>query len=372
MSRRIGILGSTGSIGTQTLDVVRSFPDEFDVAALSTHQSVTALKEQAREFEPEVLAATDGESCPDEWKHGEAGLEAIAGMDLDLLVVSVVGTIGLKPCLTALRNGTDVGLATKEVMVAGGPLVNEARDGGGQLLPLDSEHHALDQLLRKESLDEVKRLILTASGGPFRDRDGDLSGVTPEEALDHPNWNMGPKITIDSATMMNKGLELIEARYLFDFSPEKIQALVHPQSTVHALVEFRDHSAQAHLSVPDMKLTLQSALFHPERRDAVVDPLPLEDAISLDFYPVDTDRYPAYSLARRAMREGGGAPAVLNAANEVAVEAFLDERIRFTDIPRVVEDCLDGIDCEDVESCEGIRSLEESARNRADSIMTKM
>lgn len=371
MTRRIGILGSTGSIGTQTLEVVRQYPDQFDVAALSTHQSVDHLMKQAKQFRPDKLGVVADTPCPRSCLTGEQALNEIARMDLDLLVVSVVGTIGLQPSLTALRNGTSVGLATKEVMVAGGPLINEARDGGGSLIPLDSEHHAVHQLLRSEPREEIKTIILTASGGPFRDREGDLSNVTPEEALDHPNWDMGPKITIDSATMMNKGLELIEARYLFDFEPDRVRAIIHPQSTVHALVEFRDHSTQAHLSVPDMKLTLQSALFHPDRRSAVVDALPFEDRMTLEFEPVDFGQFPAYALARDAMKSGGGAPAVLNAANEVAVEAFLEREIAFTDIPKLVEDTLGALGDEDPTSYDAIRSLETEARDRARAWMAK-
>lgn len=371
MTRRIGLLGSTGSIGTQTLEVVRSFPDEFDVAALSTHRSVELLKQQAREFDPERLAVSSGVDCPGGWLSGEAGLTEIARMDLDFLIVAVVGTIGLKPCLEALRTGTDVGLATKEVMVAGGPLVNDARENGGTLIPLDSEHHALYQLLRNEPRHEIKKLILTASGGPFREGETNLDEVTPEDALDHPNWNMGPKITVDSATMMNKGLELIEARYLFEVDPDEVRALIHPQSTVHALVEFCDHSTQAHLSVPDMKLTLQSALFHPDRRGAVVDSLPFDRRMNLTFEPVDFDQYPAFELARRAMETGGGAPAVLNAANEVAVDAFLDETVAFTEIPGIVGKCLDELGDSGACSYDEIRRLERRTRERAREVMTK-
>ncbi|MFB6344274.1 MAG: 1-deoxy-D-xylulose-5-phosphate reductoisomerase [bacterium] len=371
MTRRIAVLGSTGSIGTQTLEVVRAFPDEFEVVALTTHHSVEALRQQADEFDPDFLGVSGNVECPDDWKQGEAALERAARMELDLLVLAVVGTAGLKPCLTALKRGTDVGLATKEVMVSGGPLVNKARRDGGNLIPLDSEHHALADLLAGEPENEVKTLILTASGGPFRTREGDLSNVSPEEALDHPNWDMGPKITIDSATMMNKGLEVIEAKHLFECEPDQIKALIHPESTVHALVEFQDHSVQAHLSVPDMRLTLQSALFHPHRREAVVEAVPFEEGLTLNFEPVDPDQFPAYALARRAMEAGGGAPAILNTANKVAVEAFLEERISFEDIARVVEECLNDLERESNLTYEAIRRLESDTRKKAEAIVSK-
>lgn len=344
MSRRLAVLGSTGSVGRQTLEVVRRFPGAFDVVALTTHTSVDRLRRQADEFDPEVLGVSHPEvDAPDGVRRGPGVLEEIAGRDLDLLVLAVVGVAGLKPCLRALDRGVDVALANKEVLVTAGELVRDRRrSGDGRLLPVDSEHSGLYQLLRGEDARDVRRVVLTASGGPFRERSREgLQGITVEEALDHPNWDMGPKITVDSATMMNKGLEVIEACYLLDLPSERVEALIHPQSTVHALVEYRDHSLTAQCAVPDMKLPIQYALFYPERREAVVSSLTLKESFSWDFAPVDADRYPAYGLARRALEEGGSYPAVLNAANEQAVAAFLEGRVGFTRIPSLIEGCLE-------------------------------
>lgn len=344
MSRRLGVLGSTGSVGRQTLDVVRRFPNAFDVVALSTHTSVQRLQQQAREFDPDALAVTHPEvSAPEGTWSGSDALQRMAEMELDCLVLAVVGVAGLEPCLTALDRGTTVALANKEVLVTAGELVRSRTESGeGRLLPVDSEHSGLFQLLRGEDPASVKRVVLTASGGPFRDRDrGELDRVTPEEALDHPNWDMGPKITVDSATLMNKGLEVIEACHLLGLEPGQVEALIHPQSAVHALVEYRDHSTVAQCGTPDMKLPIQYALFYPERREAVIAPLSLDEPFSWDFEPIDTDRFPAYGLARRALEEGGSYPAALNAANEEVVGAFLEGRIAFTDIPTYLRRCLE-------------------------------
>ncbi len=342
MRRRLGILGSTGSIGTQTLDVVRESPSEFDVAVLSTHTNTERLQQQINEFNPDHVAVSDPETkVRDDWKNGET-LRSLARKDLDILMVSVNGMAGLLPTLDALENGVLVALANKEAMVVGGGVIRETeRRTEGRILPVDSEHHAVFQLLKHEDPENVETVYLTASGGPFLDRDRDeLHDISPSEALDHPNWEMGQKITVDSATMMNKGLELIEAKYLFDLSADQLRAVVHPQSKVHALVEFVDRSIKAHMSEPDMRQTIQSALFHPERRSGVVDSLDFSVPVSMDFEPIDLDRFPAYALARRALEEGRTSTAVLNAANAEAVRAFLDGRIGFLDIPRVVEKCL--------------------------------
>ncbi len=356
MSRRLAVLGSTGSVGRQTLEVVRRHPEAFDVVALTAHTSVQELREQAREFDPEVVGVAHPEvDAPAGVREGPGVLTDVAERDLDLLVLAVVGVAGLKPCLRALERDIDVALANKEVLITGGTLVRDRlRSGDGRLLPVDSEHSGLFQLLQGEDRRDVRRVVLTASGGPFRDRSRDaLAGITVDEALDHPNWDMGPKITVDSATMMNTGLEVIEACHLLDLRPEQVQALIHPQSTVHALVEYCDHSMTAHCAVPDMKLPIQYALFYPERREAVVSSLSLEECFSWDFSPVDPDRFPAYGLARRALDAGGSYPAVLNAANEQAVAAFLEGRIGFTEIPSLIEGCLEahsGTDSGDLEA----------------------
>jgi 1-deoxy-D-xylulose-5-phosphate reductoisomerase len=372
VTRRLGILGSTGSIGTQTLDVVRQFPDEFDVAALSTHTNVEVLRKQVDEFEPDAYAISDPETASEQsWGETDETLRSLARNNLDILMVSVVGMAGLLPTLDALDASTDVALASKEAMVVGGELIREAEQRTeGRILPVDSEHHAVFQLLRGEDIESVRRIYLTASGGPFLDRDReDLAGVTPSEALDHPNWDMGPKITIDSATMMNKGLELIEAKYLFDLDPDQVQAVIHPQSKVHALVEFKDRSVKAHMSEPDMRQSIQSALFHPDRRSGFIDALDFTETVSLRFDPINRDRFPAYKLARRALREGGTATTVLNAANDEAVRAFLETEIDFLEIPEIVNECLEAAEFDDEMTIDRTLEADRWARDRAKTIM---
>jgi 1-deoxy-D-xylulose-5-phosphate reductoisomerase len=372
VTRRIGILGSTGSIGTQTLDVVRHFPDEFDVVALSTHTNTKKLKQQAEEFDVDCLAVSDPETAKNEAGiDTEESLRTIARKKLDILVVSVVGMAGLLPTLDALEEGTVVALASKEALVVGGELIRRAeKEHDGRILPLDSEHHAVFQLLRDENKQTVDSVYLTASGGPFLDRSRDsLQDIAPEEALDHPNWDMGPKITIDSATMMNKGLEVIEAKYLFDLEPESVGAVVHTQSTVHALVEFTDKSVKAHMSQPDMRQSIQSALFHPERRTGVIEALDFGSSFSLDFEPIDSDRFPAFRLANRALSEGGSSPTVLNAANAEAVRGFLDGQIAFLDIVEVVRECLEDHPFDREVSVDRVLEADRWTRERARTIM---
>lgn len=343
MTLRVGVLGSTGSVGSQTLDVIRNFPDEFNVVALSTHTRTDILREQIEEFQPEAIGVSDPQTATEEeWLDGADSLQKLARMDLDLLVVAVTGMAGLLPTLEALKEDTSVALASKEAMVVGGSLVTDAeRSSRGQVLPLDSEHHAVYQLLRGETLESVETVYLTASGGPFRDRAREeLGGISPEQALDHPNWDMGPKITVDSATMMNKGLELIEAKHFFDLQPDQLQAVIHPQSTVHALVEFVDASLKAQMSRPDMRYSIQSVLMEGTRKTGPVDCLDLSESLTLDFNPVDSERFPNYNLAREAMDLGGLAPTVLNAANSEAVRSFLNGEISFLDITQVIERCL--------------------------------
>lgn len=350
MSQRVAVLGSTGSIGCQALDVIRAFPDRFDVVGLSTHGSIDQLQQQIREFSPEEVAVTDPDvpagDTPDDWLRGTEGLETIAAMDLDILVLAVVGAAGLKPCLTALERGVRVALANKEVLVVAGDLVKQVEaESGGRIIPVDSEHSALFQAIQGEDRDDIKQVTITASGGPFRTWSvGDIQNVSLEEALDHPNWDMGPKITIDSATMMNKGLEVIEACYLLDLDPGQVNAIVHPQSTVHGFVEFQDHSLVAHCGVADMKLPIQYALFYPERKEPVVESVPMDQPFSWDFEPIDEEKFPAFSHARRALDKGNSYPAVLNASNEIAVSAFLDEEIEFSRIPLLVDRALSAHD----------------------------
>ena len=354
--RGVAVLGSTGSIGTQTLDVLRLFPDQFRVRALTAGSNVDLLVEQAQEFEPDCVAIGD-ESCLPRLEDrlsgtqvdaygGEDGLcRAAARPDVDVVVAAVVGFAGLAPVVSALRHGKQVALANKETLVVAGSLIRALlQETDGTLLPVDSEHSAIFQCLAGESEQVLERIILTASGGPFRTRDAaTFADVTVDEALDHPNWSMGAKITIDSATMMNKGLEVIEAKWLFDLDVDQIQVLVHPQSIVHSMVAFADGSVKAQLGVPDMKVPIQYALSYPARWPAPHERLDWSDVSRLDFETPDVEKFPCLQLAFEALKQGGTAPAVLNAANEQAVSLFLDKEIRFTDIPRAIEQALERV-----------------------------
>ena len=349
------LIGSTGSIGTQTLDVVRSMPERYRVLGLAAGRNLDALEAQAREFRPRYLWAAgngaDGaasedrlRAIADEVDASVAPMEAMAAdPEGDVLVVGTAGRAGLEPTLAALERGADVALANKEVVVMAGALVRAAADaGGGQLRPIDSEHSAIWQCLWGEEEHEIRRIILTASGGALRDLAPDqLAGVTPEQALRHPTWKMGAKITIDSATLMNKGMETIEARWLFDVPYERVEVIQHAESIVHSLVEFADGSVKAQLGYPDMRLPIQLALSWPLRLRPTTEPLDLAAVGSLNFSAPDLERYPCLRLAMRAGLAGGAYPAVLAAADEVAVEAFLAREIRFDQIPALVEHALD-------------------------------
>ena len=347
--QRLCILGSTGSIGTQTLEIVRLFPDRFEVYALSARSSVDELAAQVREFKPRKVVIGDDDAASrlrplisgveTEILVGEEGLCAVASDDaVDTVVASVVGFAGLSPVLAALDGGKKVALANKETLVVAGALVSQAlKRNGGMLLPVDSEHSAIFQCLVGERPQDVERLVLTASGGPFRRRDPEtFADITPREALNHPNWSMGAKITIDSASMMNKGLEVIEAHWIFGLDPDEIDVLVHPQSIIHSMVTFQDGSSKAQLGLPDMKVPIQYALTYPERWHAPHARLDWTEISQLDFESPDEARFPCLRLAYDALREGGTAPAALNAANEEAVDLFLKERIRFVDIPDLI------------------------------------
>jgi len=345
--RRLGlvVLGSTGSIGRQTLDVVRSLPGRFTIIGLAAGANVTLLEEQAREFHPRLIRCDrEAEYLRGRISAAWATMEEMASHpDTDLVVVATVGTTGLAPTLAALRAGKAVALANKEVLVIAGQLITaEAGRHGAQLRPIDSEHSAIWQCLWGEQPHSVQRIILTASGGPFRDTPHEeLDRVTAEQALRHPNWQMGQKITVDSATLLNKGLECIEARWLFDVPLDRIDVLLHRESIVHSLVEFRDGSVKAQLGAPDMRLPIQCALTYPERvPGAAVPRLDLRRIGTLSFGTPDMKRYPCLSLALEAGRRGGTFPAVLCAADEVAIQHFLAGHLRFTDIARVIEDTL--------------------------------
>ena len=350
--KRLAILGSTGSIGEQTLDVVAAHPDRFEVVSLAAGRRVARLVEQAREFRPqrisvsdpnEVAALREALGSEVEVSSGELGLVEVATQPADLVVAGLVGAIGLQPVLAAIRAGRTIGLANKEVMVMAGALVRrEAAQRNVEIIPIDSEHSAIFQCLVGSRSAEVDRLILTCSGGPFRTWDPErLAVATVEQALAHPNWSMGDKISIDSATLMNKGLEVIEARWLFDVEADQVEVVVHPQSIVHSLVEFCDRSVLAQLGLPDMRVPIAVALAHPERVALELPRLDLTELARLDFEKPDRERFPCLDLAYRAVSGSEAAPAVLNAANEVAVAAFLGRQLAFQGIARLNAAVLD-------------------------------
>ena len=342
--RRVVILGSTGSIGTQALDVVRRNPDRFDVVGLAASGSrMELLSEQVAEFRPSVVAISSGSASDlavdgpmPGVMVGPRALVDIAGVECDVVVNGLAGAVGLEPTLAALQAGSVVALANKESLIIGGDLVRGIA-GPDQIVPVDSEHSALAQCLRSGTRAEVRRLILTASGGPFRGWSAsELEGVTPSQALAHPTWDMGPLVTINSATLMNKGLEVIEAHLLFDFSFTEISVVVHPQSIVHSMVEYVDGSTIAQVSPPDMRLPIPLGLDWPNRIEDAAPANSWESPTSWDFFPLDEEAFPAVGLARRAGSAGGTAPAVLNGANEVCVDEFLNGRLPFTGIVSTV------------------------------------
>jgi len=348
--RRLSILGSTGSIGVNALEVVDNLAPMFDVVGLSTYHQGDLIVEQALKYDPEAIAVVDEtaaeqvrqrlDGTPVEVLVGREGLLRLsARSDVDLLLNGLVGSAGMEPTLLALEAGVDVALSNKESLVMAGSLIQEAKERtGAQVFPVDSEHSALWQCLQGESIEDVKRIILTGSGGPFRQRDRKtFPQITPEEALQHPNWKMGRKITIDSATMMNKGLEVIEAHWLFGLDPDAIDIVIHPQSIIHSLVEFKDGSVKAQLGVPDMKIPIQYALTHPRHLKANWKRLDLIEVGSMGFDSPDLERFPCIELAYQALRRGGTQPAVLNVANEQAVYRFLAREISFIHIPRIIE-----------------------------------
>jgi 1-deoxy-D-xylulose-5-phosphate reductoisomerase len=379
----IAILGSTGSIGCSTMSVVESFRDgRFRVVALAAGRNVERLAAQAERHRPALVAVEDEECAErlrDELKKrgvgvprvavGEAGLVEVATHGAARTVVSAtVGAVGFVPTLRALEAGKRVALANKETLVIAGELMTKAAAASGaELLPVDSEHNALHQCLRGERREEVRRLILTASGGPFRDKPlSAMTGATVEEAMRHPTWSMGAKITIDCATLMNKGLEVIEARWLFGFGADEIDVVVHPESVVHSMIELVDGSVIAQLGVTDMRHAIQYALTYPERHPATaLPPLDLTKLGTLRFEPPDFERFPSLRLAYRALRAGGTLPAALNAANEEAVSAFIKRRIRLTDIPRVTEAVMDAHRTRPVSDLDVVLEVDREARAAA-------
>jgi 1-deoxy-D-xylulose-5-phosphate reductoisomerase len=379
----IAILGSTGSIGCNTMSVVESFGDgRFRVVALAAGRNVERLAAQVERHGPE-LVAVENEECAERLREelrrrgvsvprvavGEAGIVEVATHDAARTVVSAtVGAVGFVPTLRALEAGKRVALANKETLVIAGELMTLAAEASGaELLPVDSEHNALHQCLRGERREEVRRLILTASGGPFRDKSvSAMRGATVEEAMRHPTWNMGAKITIDCATLMNKGLEVIEARWLFGFGADEIDVVVHPESVVHSMIELVDGSVIAQLGVTDMRHAIQYALTYPERHpSAALPPLDLTRLGALRFESPDVERFPCLGLAYRALRAGGTLPAALNAANEEAVKAFIDGRIRLTDIALVIERVMDAHETRPVSNLDVVLEVDRQARAAA-------
>ncbi len=353
--RSLALLGATGSVGVSTLALVERFPDRFRAAALAAGRNVELLAAQVRRHEPELVSVAD-EACAAELRArvpgwagkivtGAEGPHAVATHpSADIVLSALVGALGLEPTLAAIDAGKDVALANKEVLVVAGALVTRAaRARGVRLLPVDSEHNAIFQALHGHNPAEVRRLILTASGGPFlRHTSAELASVTRADALKHPTWKMGPKITIDSATLMNKGLEVIEAHWLFDVPPERIDIVIHPQSIIHSMVEYIDGSVLSQMAVPDMTIPIAYALAYPERLPLThLRTLDLPAAGELTFVAPDRERFPCLDLAYRALRTGGTMPAVLNAANEIAVERFLAEEIGYRDVPAVVAAVMD-------------------------------
>jgi 1-deoxy-D-xylulose-5-phosphate reductoisomerase len=373
--RRIILLGSTGSIGTQALDVVERSSD-LEVVGLAAATRVEPLIEQASRYGVERVALADERSAAraaELWTGGqvlggaEGLIELITDTDCDLVLNGLIGSAGLGPTIAALGEGIDLALANKESLVVGGELVTTLAEAtGARIIPVDSEHSALFQLISSESPGTVDRLVLTASGGPFRGRSAaELTGVTVQEALAHPTWDMGGKITIDSATLMNKGLELIEARHLFGIDYDRIDVVVHPQSIIHALVHLNDGASLAHMGYPDMRVPISYALHYPERADVPVKPLDLADLGQLTFEPPDTDAFPCLRLAREAAAAGGTAPCVLNAANEVAVSAFLEDELSFLGIAEVIERALEQLPAEPVRHFSDLYRADAAARQLA-------
>jgi 1-deoxy-D-xylulose-5-phosphate reductoisomerase len=380
--KRIAILGSTGSIGRQTLAVVEVMPEQFGVLALAAGHNLEELEKQVLRHRPELvsvanvaaaaslaerLRAAGAETLP-EIHHGPAGMLAVATHPLAAIVVSAaVGVVGLEATYAAVKAGKQVALSNKEVLVAAGELVMAAASQSGvELLPVDSEHNAIHQCLRAGRRSEVKRLILTASGGPFRKTPlARIASATPEQALAHPNWRMGRRITIDSATLVNKGFEVIEAHWLFDMRPDQIDVVIHPQSTIHSMVEYHDGSVMAQLGPADMRMPIQYALTYPERAASNHVALDWPNLRRLDFEKVSTRRFPCLRLAREALRRKGAFPCAFNAADEVAVQAFLDQRIPFTGIAQVIERVLDRTPKIKLEAISDVLAADAEARRMA-------
>ena len=383
--KRISILGSTGSIGVNALDVVRRLRDRFEVIGLAAGRNVELLREQALEFRPKIVSIADPAAAAEirsELKQsgitvacGQEGLIEIATHpDVQIVLSALVGAQGFLPTLKAISAGKDVALANKETLVVAGPIISrEVASKKTRLLPVDSEHSAIWQCLQGENKKTVRKLILTASGGPFLMRDAStFDAITVEQALAHPNWRMGRKITIDSATLMNKGLEMIEAHYLFDEPPEKLDVIIHPQSVIHSMVEFIDGSVIAQLGISDMRMPIQFAFTYPERWEIDLPSVNLAQIRKLEFFEPDLQKFPCLHLAQEALRIGGSMTAVLNASNEVAVESFLADRIPFTSIPKIVEASMESHQRIAEPTLEDVLQADRWARQHAEKAVLQM
>ncbi len=381
--RRVALLGSTGSIGTNTLDVIDGLPERFEVVSLSAGQNVDLLCEQVKRFRPKrVCVAEDGSETIARLKGlgvevlcGAAGLIELAeDPDVDLVVNGLVAGLGLRPTLAAIRAGKDVAIANKETLVVAGHIVTElAAQKGVHLIPLDSELTPLWQTLQDVPVEDVRRIVLPASGGPFFETPlEEMARVTPDEALNHPTWKMGPKITVDSATLMNKGFEVIEAQWFLGLPVSQIDVVIHRQSIVHCLIEYTDGGLTAHMSTPDMRLPIQQALTHPQKLPTRVAPLDLVGVGMLSFHAPDLERFPCLALSYEAVREGGTAPAVLNAANEIGVYSFLDGRIGFLDVPGVVRRALDAHNNGAGADLEAVFEADRWGREKTEEIVRRM
>jgi 1-deoxy-D-xylulose-5-phosphate reductoisomerase len=382
--RRISILGATGSVGTSTLDLIERHPERFEVIALSAARNVAALAEAAKRtgaslaviddamLLPELEQRLEGSGC--RAASGREALAEAAAGEAEWVMAAIVGCAGLEPVMAAIAAGRTVALANKEALVTAGDLmIAAARRSGASILPVDSEHNAIFQCLADNRSCDVARLVLTASGGPFRDRTREqMAAMTPEQAVAHPNWSMGAKISVDSATMMNKGLELIEAHHLFDLPSDRIDIIVHPQSVIHSMVEYVDGSVLAQLGSPDMRIPIAHALAYPERMETPAERLDLARIGTLSFEKPDFDRFPALQVAREALEAGGAAPIVLNAANEEAVAAFLDRRIGFLDIVRTVEETLARTSAVAPRSIAEVIDIDRSARALSGLLMSEL
>src|SRR5574338_264611 len=380
--KSIIILGSTGSIGTNTLDIVRRFPDEFCVVGLTAGNNIDKLETQIRQFKPKAVAVSTESSaallrnrCADlplEIMAGEEGITQVASvLEAELVISAIVGAAGLVPTLSAIRSGKHIALANKETMVMAGKLMqDEARKHGVRIFPVDSEHSAIFQSLEGHRIEDVRRLILTASGGALWTMSREqLLDVTPERALQHPNWKMGSKITIDSATLMNKGLEVVEARWLFNIPESDIDVLIHRESIIHSLVEYKDRSMIAQLGLPDMRTPISYAMRHPERMPLDLPSLDLTGIGTLTFFKPDHDRFPCLQLGYEALGIGGTLPATMNAANEIAVEAFLNHGLRFSEIPQVIRSTMDAHASREIASLDDALEVDRWAREKAESLV---